>query len=80
MALAKNGCRNLVGEAGAKHNATYEKKYHPGDECAFEGIYKCAGCGKEITLAKGKTFPPQDHHQHPPAIGRIEWQLFIFAE
>lgn len=80
MALAKHGSKHLIGEADAKHNSTYEHKYGPGETCKFEGIYKCSGCGKEITLAKDKTFPPQNHHQHTPAQGAISWQLFIFAQ
>ncbi|APP18161.1 TPA: protein L [Klebsiella pneumoniae] len=80
MALVKHGSRHLIGEAGAQHNGTYDRKYRSGDTCQFEGIYKCAGCGKEITLAKGKTFPPQNHHQHSLLSGAIEWQLLVFAQ
>ncbi|WP_235029011.1 hypothetical protein, partial [Mycoplasmoides pneumoniae] len=52
----------------------------PGDTCTYEGIYKCTGCGKEVTIAGGKTLPPQNHHQHSPGQGDIRWQLFVYAE
>jgi len=80
MALVKAGNRHAIGEANASSNAAFDAIYNPGDNCANEGIYKCAGCGKEITLAKDKTFPPQNHHQHTPAQGTIRWKLFVYAQ
>lgn len=80
MALVRNGSAHLIGVAEVQHNGAFDQIYNPGDTCANEGIYKCAGCGKEITLAKDKTFPPQNHHQHTPGQGAIRWKLFVYAQ
>jgi hypothetical protein len=58
----------------------YDKKHAPGSEAYNPGIYRCAVCGDEIGIAKGHTLPPQNHHQHAPGLGKIEWQLLVFAE
>ena len=42
--------------------------------------YRCAACGHEIGIAKGHKLPPQNHHQHAPGIGRIQWQLLVYAQ
>ncbi len=58
----------------------YDKKYSPGTAAPNPGIYRCVACGDEIAIAKGHTLPPQNHHQHAPNAGRIEWQLAVFAQ
>ena len=61
-------------------SAEYDKKHSPGDTADNAGIYRCVGCGDEIGIAKGHTLPPQNHHQHAPGAGKIEWQLLVFAQ
>lgn len=80
MALVKNGNKSKISEAGAEHNAVFDKEHKPGETCDYEGIYKCSGCGKEATIAGGKTIPPQNHHQHNQTQGPIRWKLFVYAE
>lgn len=80
MALVKNGNKDKVSEADSKFNSTFDKEHSPGDKCEHEGIYKCSGCGKEVTIAGGKTMPPQNHHQHSQAQGSIRWKLFVYAQ
>jgi len=80
MALVKNGNKNKILEADSKYNAVFEKEHKPGETCEYEGIYKCAGCGKEATIAGGKTIPPQNHHQHSQDQGSIRWKLFVYAQ
>lgn len=58
----------------------YDTKHAPGDTATNAGIYRCAACGDEIGIAKGHTLPPQNHHQHAPGVGKIEWQLLVFAQ
>ncbi|KWF39187.1 hypothetical protein WL88_22190 [Burkholderia diffusa] len=58
----------------------YDKKHAPGTEAYNAGIYRCVACGHEIAIAKGHTLPPQNHHQHDPGVGPIEWQLIVFAQ
>lgn len=41
------------------------------------GIYRCEDCGKEVTSLSGHPLPPQSHHQHAQAQGRIRWRLIV---
>jgi hypothetical protein len=47
----------------------------PSTAAPTSGIYRCAGCGHEATSTKGHPLPPQDHHTHTVAEGKIRWQL-----
>ena len=80
MALVRSGNKSKIFEADTKFNSVFDTEYKPGETCEYEGIYKCTGCGKEVTIAGGKTLPPQNHHQHSPGQGDIRWQLFVYAE
>ncbi len=80
MALVRSGNKNQIKEAGVTSNPAFDTEYKPGDTCKFEGIYKCTGCDKEVTIAGGKTIPPQNHHQHTPSQGNIRWKLFVYAQ
>ncbi len=55
----------------------WTETYGPGDEVPVSGIYKCAGCKKEITSNEGDPFPPQNHHQHSQTQGKILWKLIV---
>jgi len=80
MALVKSGNKKDIFEADSKFNPVFNTEYKPGEKCEYEGIYRCVGCGKEATIAGGKTIPPQNHHQHSSAQGNIRWQLFVYAQ
>lgn len=41
------------------------------------GIYRCTGCGDEITSNKGDKFPPQNRHQHVNHAVPVQWQLIV---
>ncbi|MEK6371966.1 MAG: hypothetical protein AABO58_04660 [Acidobacteriota bacterium] len=60
-------------------HSAYDTRHRPGTEAPNPGIYRCAGCGDEIGIAKGHTLPPQNHHQHSTD-AKIEWQLLVFAQ
>lgn len=51
--------------------------YNPADEVPISGIYRCLGCRKEVTSNKRDIFPPQNHHQHSEAQGKIRWKLNV---
>ena len=72
MALVRSGNKSKIFEADTKFNSVFDTEYKPGETCT--------GCGKEVTIAGGKTIPPQNHHQHTPAQGNIRWQLFVYAQ
>jgi len=80
MALVRSGSKSKISEAGTQSNPAFDTEYKPGEKCEYEGIYKCTGCGKEVTVAGGKTIPTQNHHQHTTSQGNIRWQLFVYAE
>lgn len=61
-------------------HAEYDRRHPPGSTTENAGVYRCAACGDEIGIAKGHTLPPQNHHQHAPGVGKIEWQLLVFAQ
>lgn len=62
-----------------QHSA-FDALASPGTAAANAGIYRCTACGDEIGIAKGHTLPPQNHHQHAPGKGPIQWQLLVFAQ
>ncbi len=50
---------------------------HPiGATVPASGIYRCEGCGDEITSNKGDQFPPQNKHQHTNQ-KKVEWRLIV---
>jgi hypothetical protein len=61
-------------------HVAFDERHAPGSTATNAGIYRCAGCGDEIAIAKGHILPPQNHHQHNPGTGKIEWQLLVFAQ
>ncbi|HCE44318.1 MAG TPA: protein L [Lentisphaeria bacterium] len=75
MALYKQG--QLLKQSN--HEA-FDKKHSPGASAPYHGIYRCTACGDEIAIAAGNTLPPQNHHQHNPNTGNIEWQLLVYSE
>jgi hypothetical protein len=61
------------------NHAAFDRKFRPGSEVPFSGIYRCINCGDEVALNKGTPFPPQNHHQHTSRERPIIWQLLVFA-
>ena len=70
MVLYKNG--NYLQKSD--HSA-FDAIHEPGQDAPYPGIYRCISCGKEIALAADHKLPPQNHHQHSSAQGKIRWQL-----
>lgn len=69
--------RNSVIENVAGDGSHWTTIYNPSEAVPVSGIYKCLGCKKEITSNKGDKFPPQNHHQHSTAQGKIQWKLNV---
>jgi len=57
----------------------YDARHKPGEVVPLSGIYKCTGCGKSIVASQDSRFPAQNHHQHAPAEGPIQWRLTVKA-
>jgi hypothetical protein len=50
--------------------------HNPGAPTPYSGIYRCPGCGREVTSIYGHALPPQNHHQHQQySQGNVRWQL-----
>lgn len=47
----------------------------PGQSTPYSGIYRCEGCGHEVSANVGNPMPPQNHHQHTQTQGSIRWRL-----
>lgn len=62
------------------HHANFDKLHSPGDSPPDSGIFRCEGCGKEISHTKSSTLPPQNHHQHTATQGKIQWRMVVCAE
>lgn len=52
-------------------------EYGPSETVPVSGIYRCLGCNREVTSNKNDGFPPQNHHQHSTAQGKIRWKLNV---
>ena len=61
------------------NDSRYDKEYSPGDSTTYPGIYRCSGCGDEIGIAKNKTLPPQNEHQHSGNTS-VKWKLLVRAQ
>ena len=55
----------------------WNKAYGIGSTVPASGIYRCTGCGHEITSNKGDNFPPQNRHQHSDPKVAVNWQLIV---
>jgi hypothetical protein len=55
----------------------FDEAHGPGQAVTRPGIYKCAGCDREI--ATDTNFPPQNHHKHSLAEGQVRWNLIVCA-
>ncbi|MBV6855147.1 hypothetical protein KWH45_17190 [Xanthomonas campestris pv. mirabilis] len=73
MALYKHGQ-----QLAQSQDAAFDAIYSPGVTAPHPGIYRCTSCGDEIAIAGGHTLPPQNHRQHNPANGHINWQLLVY--
>ncbi|WP_321836244.1 protein L [Pseudomonas kulmbachensis] len=51
--------------------------YGIGAAVPASGIYRCTGCGDEITSNKGDKFPPQNRHQHADQKVEVRWELIV---
>jgi hypothetical protein len=59
------------------NHAMFDNQYEPGQTVTYKGIYKCTGCGDEITV--NERFPPQNTHQHTSYLP-VRWKLIVWAK
>jgi hypothetical protein len=61
-------------------NEAYDRDRPPGTLAPFTGIYRCAGCQREIAATEGQPLPSRDHHSHRADQGSIRWRLIVYAD
>jgi hypothetical protein len=61
------------------NDSKFDVLHEPGSATPYSGVYRCDGCGKEATSVYAHPLPPQNHHQHAPAHGRIRWRLAVWG-
>jgi hypothetical protein len=57
----------------------FDEIHEPGTPTPYSGVYRCEGCGKEVTSVSHHPLPPQNHHQHEPHQGKIRWRLVVWG-
>ncbi len=65
---------------GQSTSDTFDQITHPSEQTPYSGIYRCEGCGREISSVHPHTMPPQNHHQHSTTQGAIRWRLIVWAD
>ena len=58
----------------------FDSDYSPSTTTPYSGIYRCMGCGREITSEEKNPLPPQNHHQHSYGQGAIKWRMVVYAD
>jgi len=57
----------------------FDQENGPGVAVPHSGIYRCGGCKREAACNQGQPLPPQNHHTHSTAQGKIRWRLIVYA-
>jgi hypothetical protein len=57
----------------------FDTLHSPGEKPVNSGIYRCMGCGKEISHNANVSLPPQNHHQHSNGTA-IQWKMVVCAQ
>lgn len=65
--------------AQSNHQA-FDQVLSPATATPFSGIYRCEGCGHEVTSVASHPLPPQNHHQHTASQGTIRWRLIVMDQ
>ncbi len=61
----------------ASSDDVFDAVSRPDNLAPRSGIYRCLGCGREVTSEENNPLPPQSHHQHQPHQGHIQWQMIV---
>lgn len=76
MAFVTQETAHFIVRTDSPDNAHWKNRYKPADKVPVSGIYRCEGCGDEITSNAGDPFPPQNRHQHQNQAAII-WRLIV---
>jgi hypothetical protein len=70
---------NRPGSVTLRASPIFDQLFAAAEIAPYTGIYRCVGCGREGTCARGAPLPSADHHKHTPVQGAIRWQLAVAA-
>ncbi|WP_081489877.1 protein L [Pseudomonas sp. R62] len=80
MALVTPDTRSYVKNTTTPKNKHWTHIYGIGTDVPVSGIYRCTGCGDEITSNKGDIFPPQNKTQHECQNKAVMWELVVMTQ
>lgn len=80
MALVSPETRNYIKNTTTPNNQHWTHVYGIGTKVPVSGIYRCTGCGDEITSNKDDPFPPQNDNQHECNGKEIMWELVVMTQ
>ncbi len=58
-------------------DAMFDKALPGGTAAPKSGIYRCDGCGHEITVLQPSPLPGDDHHPHTTQQKAVRWKLIV---
>ena len=58
-------------------DAIYDKALPGGSPAPKSGIYRCEGCGLEITALQPGALPAEGHHPHTTQQKLVRWKLIV---
>lgn len=61
-------------------DAVFDVRHAPGTVVSNPGIYRCAGCGREICAVRGQELKDHEHPNNGKIKNKVEWQLIVFPE
>jgi hypothetical protein len=59
------------------NDVLFDKPQLAGAPTPRSGIYRCDGCGLEITAIHTTPLPAEGHHEHTPQQKLIRWKLVV---
>jgi len=58
-------------------DSIYYKPLPAGTPAPRSGIYRCDGCGLEVTALTAQPLPDKDHHPHAASQKLVRWKLIV---
>ncbi|HCN45044.1 MAG TPA: protein L [Pseudomonas sp.] len=80
MAQYAEDTQNYLRSATDPEDEHWRRLYGIGSEVPVSGIYRCRGCGHEITSNKTDQFPPQNKKQHTCDDEEVLWELIVMTD
>lgn len=59
------------------NDAVFDKPLPAGTPAPRSGIYRCDGCGVEITSIQPTPLPGAEHHTHTAQQKLVRWKLIV---